>query len=57
MVRAWQNTGKSGAVGMLHPDTHFSGPREGALRAAAYKRLRSTAISLMRCSDSFPPGE
>ena len=40
MIRTWRNIGESGTVGLLHPDTHFSGAREGALRAAAYKRLR-----------------
>jgi hypothetical protein len=40
MIRAWQNIGNSGAVGLLHPDTHFSGAREGELRAAVYRRLR-----------------
>ena len=40
MIRTWRNTGISGVIGLLHPNTHFSGAREGALRAAAYKRLR-----------------
>ena len=40
MIRAWRNIGKLGVIGLLHPNTHFSGAREGALRAAAYKRLR-----------------
>ena len=40
MIRAWRNTGNNGVVGMLHPDTHFFGAREGVLRAAAYTRLR-----------------
>jgi hypothetical protein len=40
MIRTWHSIGKSGTVGLLHPDTHFSGVREGTLRAATYKRLR-----------------
>jgi hypothetical protein len=40
MIRAWGNMGNHGVVGLLHPDTHFFGAREGALRAAAYHRLR-----------------
>ena len=40
MVRTWQNIGDSGVVGLVHPNTHFSGTREGLLRAAAYQRLR-----------------
>ena len=40
MIRSWSNIGQSGAVGLLHPDTHFVGGRERYLRAAAYQRLR-----------------
>lgn len=40
MCRVWANLGHRGTAGMLHPDTHFEGVREGPLRAAAYKRLR-----------------
>jgi hypothetical protein len=40
MIRAWRNTGQYGAVGLLHPDTHFGGEREKFLRAEAYCRLR-----------------
>ncbi|MGD0560262.1 MAG: DNA methyltransferase, partial [Streptosporangiaceae bacterium] len=40
MIRAWRNMGNHGVVGLLHPDTHFFGAREGSLRAAAYHRLR-----------------
>ncbi|MER5418207.1 Eco57I restriction-modification methylase domain-containing protein [Streptosporangium roseum] len=40
MCRAWANIRKCGIVGLLHPDTHFTGDREGKLRAASYVRLR-----------------
>jgi hypothetical protein len=40
MVRTWRNLGPDGAIGLVHPDTHFSGAREGTLRAVAYQRLR-----------------
>jgi hypothetical protein len=40
MCRTWRSAGRRGVVGLLHPDTHFGGSREGALRAAAYHRLR-----------------
>ena len=40
MIRTWRNIGDSGTVGLVHPNTHFSGSREGLLRAAAYQRLR-----------------
>lgn len=40
MCQTWEHTGGSGTVGLLHPDTHFSGEREAPLRRAAYRRLR-----------------
>ena len=38
--RVWSHLGRSGTAGMIHPDTHFGGAKEGALREAAYRRLR-----------------
>lgn len=40
MCRAWGNLGGSGLAGLIHPDSHFGGAREGRLRAASYERLR-----------------
>ena len=40
MIRAWANARDSGSVGLLHPDTHFTGEYEGLLRAESYRRLR-----------------
>ncbi|MFD6095193.1 Eco57I restriction-modification methylase domain-containing protein [Nocardiopsis flavescens] len=40
MILVWGNSGGLGVAGMVHPDTHFSGVREGELRSLAYKRLR-----------------
>lgn len=40
MCRAWSHVGRSGTVGMIHPDTHFGGVKEGPLRAEAYRHLR-----------------
>lgn len=40
MTRVWQHASGNGRAGMLHPDTHFGGAREGALRAATYHHLR-----------------
>ncbi|GAA4779293.1 hypothetical protein GCM10023329_30550 [Streptomyces sanyensis] len=40
MTRVWQNFSYAGRAGMLHPDTHFGGAREGALRSATYRHLR-----------------
>ncbi|MFE4599571.1 hypothetical protein ACFRKE_01795 [Kitasatospora indigofera] len=40
MVQVWAHSSMAGAAGMVHPDTHFTGDREGLLREAAYRRLR-----------------
>lgn len=40
MAQVWRHLSPHGSVGMLHPDTHFSGVREGVIRAAAYRHLR-----------------
>ncbi|POM26102.1 hypothetical protein BTM25_04900 [Actinomadura rubteroloni] len=40
MVRTWLNLHPCGISGLIHPDSHFSGAREGKLRAAAYRHLR-----------------
>ncbi|MFC6017559.1 class I SAM-dependent DNA methyltransferase [Plantactinospora solaniradicis] len=40
VCRTWINLSRSGTVGLIHPDTHFSGLKEGRLRGAAYRHLR-----------------
>lgn len=40
MLTAWQTIGARGVAGLVHPSTHFSGPKEGALRRATYRHLR-----------------
>ncbi|MDI9886406.1 class I SAM-dependent DNA methyltransferase [Streptomyces sp. HNM0645] len=40
MARVWQQASLSGSAGLIHPDTHFGGVREGGIRAAAYRHLR-----------------
>ncbi|MFC8422625.1 class I SAM-dependent DNA methyltransferase [Streptomyces sp. NPDC057236] len=40
MSRVWEHMASQGSAGMIHPDTHFGGIREGAIRAAAYQHLR-----------------
>ncbi|MFG1834095.1 class I SAM-dependent DNA methyltransferase [Micromonospora chersina] len=40
MCQVWLHLGPVGAAGMVHPDTHFNGVKEGRLRAAAYHHLR-----------------
>lgn len=41
MERTWRNANaQRGVVGLLHPESHFSDPKAGALREATYRRLR-----------------
>ena len=40
MVRCWSRSSPTGAVGLLHPEGHFSESRGTKLRAATYRRLR-----------------
>ncbi|MGW2037237.1 Eco57I restriction-modification methylase domain-containing protein [Streptomyces virginiae] len=40
MAQVWQHIAPHGRAGLIHPDTHFGGVREGVIRAAAYKHLR-----------------
>ncbi|KQX85170.1 class I SAM-dependent DNA methyltransferase [Streptomyces clavifer] len=40
MARVWQHIAPRSSAGLIHPDTHFGGVHEGAIRAVAYKHLR-----------------
>lgn len=40
MERTWRSIGNHGIVGLLHPESHFTDPKAGRLRAATYSRLR-----------------
>ena len=40
MIRTWSSANRCGSIGLLHPDTHFTGEREQLLRAETYSRLR-----------------
>lgn len=40
MSRVWANSSPAGMTGLIHPDSHFSGAKEGRLRKAAYEHLR-----------------
>ncbi|MFF3905389.1 Eco57I restriction-modification methylase domain-containing protein [Streptomyces sp. NPDC001848] len=55
MCRAWEHTGKDGTVGLVHPDSHFSGDKEGRLREAAYERLRVHGDFANASNRFFPP--
>ncbi|MFM9451720.1 Eco57I restriction-modification methylase domain-containing protein [Streptomyces europaeiscabiei] len=40
MTQVWRHMAPRGSAGVIHPDTHFGGAREGALRRTAYRHLR-----------------
>ncbi|MEU0955462.1 class I SAM-dependent DNA methyltransferase [Streptomyces niveus] len=40
MSQVWRHMAPRGSAGLIHPDTHFGGVREGSIRAAAYRHLR-----------------
>lgn len=39
MCRVWTNLGHRGTAGLVHPDTHMEGIKEGSLRARSYHHL------------------
>ncbi|MER5846862.1 hypothetical protein ABT126_07275 [Streptomyces sp. NPDC002012] len=55
MCTTWTHTGHDGTVGLVHPDSHFSGDREGRLREAAYKRLLVHGDFANASNRFFPP--
>jgi hypothetical protein len=40
MERTWRSMSRTGVVGLLHPESHFTDPKAGRLRAETYRRLR-----------------
>ncbi|MFI1929192.1 hypothetical protein [Streptomyces sp. NPDC020330] len=40
MCQVWDHASGLGTIGFLHSGSHFTGEKEGNLRAAAYRRLR-----------------
>ncbi|MFE9974043.1 hypothetical protein ACFYRD_25615 [Streptomyces hirsutus] len=55
MCQVWAHMSTYGAAGMVHPDTHFTGDKEGALREAAYRRLRIHGDFVNAGQRFFPP--
>ncbi|MFJ8301203.1 class I SAM-dependent DNA methyltransferase [Streptomyces sp. NPDC094447] len=43
MTQVWRHASHAGTTGLIHPDSHFSGVKEGPLRKATYKHLRMHA--------------
>jgi hypothetical protein len=55
MVHTWSIGSEGGTIGLLHPDTHFSGEREAPLREASYRRLRVHGDFVNSGNQFFPP--
>ncbi len=55
MCRTWEHLSEDGTVGLVHPDSHFSGDNEGRLREAAYTRLRIHGDFMNAGNRFFPP--
>nr|WSU76877.1 hypothetical protein OG499_29760 [Streptomyces anulatus] len=55
MLQVWSHQSPSGMAGLVHPDTHFTGDKEGALREAAYHRLCVHGDFVNAGQRFFPP--
>ncbi|MFH8473693.1 hypothetical protein [Streptomyces sp. NPDC018000] len=55
MCQTWAHAGGDGTIGLVHPDSHFSGDKEARLREAAYKRLRVHGDFVNAGNRFFPP--
>lgn len=55
MCQTWRHMAAEGSVGLVHPDSHFSGDKEGRLREAAYTRLRVHGDFVNAGNRFFPP--
>ncbi|WP_432746098.1 hypothetical protein [Streptomyces sp. JH002] len=55
MCQTWDHMSRGGMVGLVHPDSHFSGDKEAALREAAYRRLRMHGDFVNAGNRFFPP--
>ncbi|MBL7487318.1 hypothetical protein I6A60_00285 [Frankia sp. AgB1.9] len=54
MWQTWIHSSLAGTIGMLHPDTHFTGDNEGKIREEAYSRLRVHG-DFVNAGRFFPP--
>ncbi|MEU4278031.1 class I SAM-dependent DNA methyltransferase [Streptomyces tanashiensis] len=54
MCQVWGHSGQAGMTGLIHPDTHFGGSKEGRLREAAYQHLRLHAGFVNGKNWAFP---
>ncbi|MFI2506761.1 class I SAM-dependent DNA methyltransferase [Streptomyces sp. NPDC018972] len=54
MILVWANSSAAGMTGLIHPDSHFGGAREGSLRGASYQHLRTHAGFVNGSNWAFP---
>lgn len=54
MCRTWASLREQGTAGLIHPDSHFDGVREGRLREAAYRHLRVHGLFVNVSNWAFP---
>lgn len=57
MEQTWRAAGPSGAIGLIHPESHFTEAKAHVLRRASYSRLRrhwhfTNALKLFEISDT-----
>lgn len=56
MCQVWGHIRNNGMAGMVHPDTHLDGVKEGELRAVAYRHLRLHATFINSGNWAFEIG-
>ncbi|MER5405579.1 class I SAM-dependent DNA methyltransferase [Streptomyces sp. NPDC002769] len=54
MLQAWRHANHAGMTGMIHPDSHFTGTRDAAIRKSAYHHLRIHAGFVNGGNWAFP---
>ncbi|MFG3213134.1 hypothetical protein [Streptomyces tendae] len=55
MCQIWAHQSPNGTAGLVHPDTHFTGDKEGVIRAEAYRRIRVHGDFVNAGQRFFPP--
>ncbi|MFH8761464.1 class I SAM-dependent DNA methyltransferase [Streptomyces althioticus] len=56
MCQVWRHANSRGASGLIHPDTHLEGSKDGRLRAEAYHHLRLHATFINSGNWAFEIG-
>ncbi|MFJ3207510.1 Eco57I restriction-modification methylase domain-containing protein [Streptomyces flaveolus] len=56
VCQVWRHSNSSGSSGLIHPDTHLEGARDGRLRSEAYRHLRLHATFINSGNWAFEIG-